>query len=107
MIIRLYQLNERLNMILQTYRGFEDEETTTLMAEKIVELCDSVERNYPTESRVAGIRLAEAVRDNDHLQRVFCISVFPNFIRVTPHNLMGMKFPAEIIIAKGTSAPVK
>lgn len=107
MILRLFQLNERLNMILQTYRGFEDEETTILMAEKIVELCDSVERDYPTESRVAGIRLAEAVRDNDHLQQVFCIRVFPNFIRVTPHNLIGLKFPAEIIIAKGNPSPVK
>jgi len=86
-------------MILQTYRGFEDEETTTLMAQKIVELCDSVERNYPTESRVAGIRLAEAVRDNDPLRRVLSIRVYPNYIRVTPHNLMGLRFPAEIIIA--------
>lgn len=86
-------------MKLQTYRGFEDEETTTLMAQKIVELCDSVERNYPTESRVVGIRLAEAVRDNDPLRRVFSIRVYPNYIRVTPHNLMGLRFPAEIIIA--------
>lgn len=94
-------------MKLFTFRGYEDEDTAVHVADRIVAQCTLVERDYPTDNRAAGYRLAQLVRDNDPMHKVFCIYVYQNFIRVVPHNLMGLRFPAEIILKSRDSAPVK
>lgn len=107
MTIRLYQLNERLNMILQTYRGFEDEETTNLMAKKIIERVDDVPRRYPCENKSAGYKLAQAITENDEDNKVFSVHVWTNYIEVLPHISYGIEFVAEIIVHGRPFSPVK
>lgn len=92
-------------MRIECYRGFEDEETTVLMADEILQQSKFATRDFPTENRKAGYRLAECVRNIDLSRKIHSITVFSNYIRVVPHGDYGLKPPAEIIISKTEGVP--
>lgn len=94
-------------MKLEIYRGFEDEETTTLMAKKIIERADVVPRRYPCENKTAGYKLAQAIADNDEAHKVFSVHVWITYIEVLPNIFHGMGFETEIIVHGRAVPPVK